>query len=154
MTESSRVLYGEYLVGGYFPVLSLVLVHSSLYTQSYSSCWAHCLKAQMLLLNLDIVVSMLWEFMLVNIFNMPSSLCFEKGGGLAGGYEHSDERDHRGASVKGRSWSRLRRKMWPSTKIKADKYFRVSVRIFRGQQIPSKETESKARCVGKEDSPC
>ena len=65
----------------------------------------------MLLLNLDIVLSVLWEFMLVNIFNVPSSLCFEKGGGLAGGYKHSDKRDRRAASVKGRSWSRLRRKM-------------------------------------------
>lgn len=86
MTESSRVLYEEYLVGGYIPVLSLVLVHRSLYTQSCSSCWACCLKAQMFLLNLDIVVSMLWEFMLVSIFNVPSSLCFEKGRGLAGGH--------------------------------------------------------------------
>jgi len=109
VTESSRVLYGEYFLGGYIPVLSLVLVHSSLYTQNFSSCWAHCLKAQMLLLNLDIVVSMLWEFVLVNVFNVPSSLCFEKGGGLAGGYEHSDVSDRRGASVKGRLWSILRK---------------------------------------------
>lgn len=153
MTESSLVLYGEYLVGGYIPVLSLVLVHSSLYTQSSSSSWARCPKAQMLLLNLDKMVSVLWEFMLVRIFNMPSSLCFEKGGGLVEGYEHSDKRARREASVKGRSWSRLRRKMWPSTKIKADKYFRVSVRN-RGQQIPPKETESKALCVDREDSSC
>lgn len=111
MTESSLVLYGEYLVGGCIPVLSLVLVHSSLYTQSSSSSSAHCPKAQMLLLNLDIMVSVLWEFMLVRIFNVLSSLCFEKGRGLVEGYEHSDKRDHRGASVKGRSWSRLRRKM-------------------------------------------
>lgn len=65
----------------------------------------------MLLLNLDTVVPMLWEFMLVNLFNVPSSLCFEKDGGLAWGYKHTDEGDRRGATVKGRSWTRLRKKM-------------------------------------------
>lgn len=39
--------------------------------------------------------------MLLDMFNVPSSLCFEKGGGLAGGYKHGDKRDRRGACVKG-----------------------------------------------------
>lgn len=38
--------------------------------------------------------------------------------------------------------------MCPSTKTKADKYYRVSVQICRGQQIPSKEIKSKAHYVG------
>lgn len=59
-----------------------------------------------------------WKFMLVDIFNVPSSLCFEEGGGLARGYRHIFERDCRGASVKGRSWSTRRRKMCPSPKTR------------------------------------
>lgn len=138
------------LVGGYIAILSLVLFHSSLYTQRGSSHWARCLKAQTLLPNLDIMVSMPWKFMLVDVFHVPSGLCLKEGGGLARGYRHTVERDCRGASVKGRSWSRLRRKMCPSTKTKADTYYRVSVQIYRGQQIPSKEIKSKARCVGRQ----
>lgn len=72
------------LVGGYIPILSLVLVHSSLYTRRGSSHWAHCLKVQMLLSNLDIMVSMPWKFMLVNVIHVPSSLCFKEGGVLEG----------------------------------------------------------------------
>lgn len=131
------------LVGGYIPIVSLVLVHSSLYTQRSSSHWAHCLKAQTLLLNLDIMVSMPWKFMLVDIFHVPSSLCCKQGGGLARGYRHAVERDCRGASVKGRSWSRLRRKMCPSIKTKADMYCRFSVQICRGQEDPSRRWSPK-----------
>lgn len=121
------------LVGGYIPTLSLVLVHSSLYTQRGSSRWAHCLKAQTLLLNLDIMVSMPWKLMLVDIFHVPSSLCFKEGGGLARGYRHIVERDCRGASVKGRSWSTLRRKIRPSTKTKAGRL--VSTAQFQSKSV-------------------
>lgn len=92
MTESSDVLYGEYSGSGYIPMLSLVLPLSTLCAQSCTSLWAQCPKAQVLFLNLDLVVSMLWEFMLVNTVKAPSSLCFEKGGDLAGECRHSDER--------------------------------------------------------------
>lgn len=87
--------------------------------------------------------------MLVNVIHVPSSLCFKEGGVLEVlEFWNTVERGCRRPSVKGRSWSRLRRKMCPSTKTKADKYYRVSVQICRGQQIPSKEIKSKAHYVG------
>lgn len=84
---------------------------------------------------------------------MPSSLCFEKGGGLAGGYEHSDRSDRREASegdiveLTEKENVTQRQKLWPISTSEFQSGPLGRSRFHRSRQ------ESKARCVEREDSP-